>query len=64
MFMYILFLRISWHKEQCGHIFLSMETKSHLQLHNAADILLSNIKSSVKLTVSFSPAINKVIENI
>ena len=42
----------------------SMETKSHLQLHNAADILLSNIESSVKLTVSFSPVINQVIENI
>jgi hypothetical protein len=36
-----------------------METKSHLQLHNAADMLLSNIKSSIKLTVSFSPPINK-----
>ena len=42
----------------------SMETKSHLQVHNAADMLLSNIESSVKLRVSFSPAINKVIENI
>jgi len=42
----------------------SMETKSHLQLHNAADMLLSNTESSVKLTVSFSPAINQVIEDI
>jgi hypothetical protein len=41
-----------------------METKAHLQLHNAADMLLSNIESSVKLTASFSAAINKVTENI
>jgi len=32
----------------------SMETKSHLQLHNAADMLLSNIESSVKLFLSHS----------
>lgn len=41
-----------------------METKSHLQLLNVEDMLLSNIKISAKLTVSFSLAIRKVIENI
>jgi hypothetical protein len=42
----------------------SMETKSHLQLHNAADMLLSDIESSVKLTVFSSQAIHQVIENV
>lgn len=41
----------------------SVETKSHLQLHNGADMLLSNIESSVKLIVSSSQAIHRVIEN-